>query len=184
MKIYTKTGDQGKTGLLGGLRVSKHHPCIEVCGSLDELNSWIGVIRSQSENQEINSRLEEIQNDLFNIGAAVAGCLGETSKKSGIGVQPDRAEQLEQWMDDITETLPPQRAFLLPGGAPTASWTHLARNVCRRAERNLVLMLDTEETKLDLSRELVFLNRLSDLLFLLARSFNFESNHAETEWHA
>lgn len=182
MKIYTKTGDQGETGLLGGVRVAKHHPCIKVCGALDELNSWIGVVRSQCGDQSICGRLEVVQVDLFCIGAAVACCLGESKKKAGVGVQANRSTELEGWIDDLESELPPQTAFILPGGSPTASWIHLARNVCRRAERELVGLIESLSVQSDLSGELVYLNRLGDLLFLLARAINVASDQGETEW--
>lgn len=182
MKIYTKTGDSGETGLMGGVRVTKHHPCIEVCGALDELNSWIGVVRSQCPDESINRKLETIQADLFCIGAAVAYCLGEPKSRVGVGIQEDRTQGLESWMDDLEEKLPKQTTFILPGGAPIASWVHLARNVCRRAERHLVHLMDQQQTVMKLSKELIFLNRLSDLLFLLARSLNVADGHEETKW--
>lgn len=182
MKIYTKTGDQGETGLLGGMRVAKHHPCIEVCGSLDELNSWIGVVRSQCADSVIDQGLEQVQIDLFNTGAAVACCLAKTQKKTGVGIKPERAEKLEQWMDLLTDQLPEQKAFILPGGTECASWMHLARNVCRRTERHLVELIEVENPISDLSKELIYLNRLSDLLFLLARKLNVVTSHPETEW--
>ncbi len=182
MKIYTKTGDAGETGLMGGVRVAKHHPCIEVCGTLDELNSWIGVVRSQCCDDSTNQKLEKVQADLFCIGAAVACCLSEPKSRAGVGVEPGRSAELENWMDELDRELPKQTTFLFPGGAPDASWVHLARSVCRRAERQLVRLMTEEQLVLDLSQELVFLNRLSDLLFLLARTLNVAANHEETKW--
>ena len=182
MKIYTKTGDQGETGLLGGVRVAKHHPCIEVCGVLDELNSWIGVTISQCEDETICEKLKTVQVDLFCVGAAVACCLGESKKKAGVGIESGRASELEVWMDNLESELPAQDSFILPGGTQAASWVHLARNVCRRAERQLVRLMETQPVKSDMSGELIYLNRLSDLLFLLARAINVAAGQVETKW--
>ena len=180
MKIYTKTGDQGETGLLGGKRVSKTHPCVEVCGLLDELNSWLGVVRSKLSQGAIYTGLRQIQDDLFCIGATVAGCLGETRKQARVA--ETRIGELEDWMDVLDEQLPPLTAFVLPGGTELASWTHLARNVCRRAERQLVDLIENESNSESLASELIYLNRLSDLLFLVARTLNVEAGHDETHW--
>lgn len=180
MKIYTKTGDQGETGLLGGKRVLKTHPTIEVCGSLDELNSWLGVVRSQIQDETLQSQLLLIQNDLFCIGATVAGCLGETKKEARVA--EGRTDELETWMDRLDDQLPPLTAFVLPGGTQTASWTHLARNICRRTERQLVRLIESESKSEYFRNELIYLNRLGDLLFLLARTFNVESGQPETHW--
>lgn len=182
MKIYTKTGDLGETGLLGGVRISKNHPSIEVCGALDELNSWIGVLISQCSMTDDLEALKSIQCDLFCLGGAVAVCLAESGKKSGTGVERGRVESLEQWMDQLTEQLPAQNAFILPGGTTSASWVFVARSVCRRAERGLVDLLESEPLVKDLSYELIYLNRLSDLLFLLGRKLNVDAGQAEQEW--
>ena len=186
MKIYTKTGDQGETGLLGGKRVSKTHPCVEVCGGLDELNSWLGAIRSKLPQGVIESGLRPVQNDLFCIGTTVAGCMGETRKQARVA--ETRIGELESWMDALDAQLPPLTAFVLPGVTELASWAHLARNICRRVERQLVGLIEKvgaieSESKLDyFQTELTYLNRLSDLLFLLARTLNVEAGHDEVHW--
>ena len=185
MKIYTKTGDQGETGLLGGKRVSKSHPGVEACGSLDELNCWIGLIRSQLSGQEqfgngVDEELARIQNDLFFIGTVAAGALGGSKKDARLS--SERVRELEDAMDQMMEQLPEQTAFILPGGNQAASSIHLARSVCRRAERALVYLQETDSVVMQMDQELIYLNRLADWLFLFARKVNFETSTEEVYW--
>ena len=169
MKIYTKTGDKGQTGLFGGKRVAKHHPRIEAYGTIDELNAYVGLLADQDINvsQPLRSqRLQQIQSQLFVIGAHLATPL----KKSGLSLPelPDNATQaLEEDIDQMSEATGPMRHFILPGGHPAISVGHVARCVCRRAERQIVA-LQTEEVVPEIV--LIYVNRLSDYLFALCRA--------------
>ena len=180
MKIYTKTGDQGETGLLGGVRVSKSHSAIKVCGSIDEVNSFIGLSRVENQSVSLNALLTQIQHDLFDLGSRVAACLSSSDRIPDF--PPERVAELERAIDHYDEELAPLKAFILPGGGRTGGTLHLARSVCRRAERQLVELINSE-TKTDLSLELIYLNRLGDLLFVLARYTNQLDRCPETEWN-
>lgn len=179
MKIYTKTGDEGETGLLGGVRVSKSHVCIEVCGELDELNSMIGLVRSGEISADLGEILLQIQNDLFDLGGRVAGSLGETKKLPGFA--QGRVDFIERNIDSLQEKIPELKQFILPDGGAEGCRLHLARAICRRAERSLV-GLRKLETRCDLNLELVYLNRLSDFLFVAARYANHLAQRTETPW--
>jgi cob(I)alamin adenosyltransferase len=179
MKIYTRSGDAGETGLLGGVRVRKSDLAIGVCGGLDELNSLIGLAISHSADSGIHEILKQVQNDLFDIGSRVAASRSTTSRAADF--PPSRIEMLEKWIDQYQAQLPELRQFILPGGSISGAAIHHCRTVCRRAERDLVALHDTAITR-NLSVELVFLNRLSDLLFVLARYVNFKSGVSETPW--
>ena len=188
MKIYTKTGDNGETGLLGGVRVSKSHLAINACGSLDETNSMIGICRAvfnagQSEVgfDDVDQVLAEIQNDLFDIGSRVASCLGKSQPAADF--PETRAGEIEQIIDRFEAELSPLTAFILPGGSLSASRIHLARSVCRRSERDLVSLIQSGIEQ-PLGTELVYLNRLGDLLFVLARVANSRVQFPETQWIA
>ena len=176
MKIYTKTGDRGETSLHGGKRVPKDALRIEAYGTVDELNSLLGLCRSMNSIREVDGILAEIQNDLFTLGADLA-----TPLNSGTVKRVDEADvaRLERHIDTIDPTLPPLTKFILPGGSRSAAAIHFSRTVCRRAER-LVARLGREETVG--THALVYLNRLSDLLFVLARRLNALSNIDETPW--
>ncbi|HTY63903.1 MAG TPA: cob(I)yrinic acid a,c-diamide adenosyltransferase [Acidobacteriota bacterium] len=167
VRIYTKTGDDGTTGLLGGQRVTKDSPLIEASGSLDELNALIGLVRSHTLPDDVNRVLESIQNDLFTIGTQISTPEESGAKIPGIG--NDEIANLEREIDTLEDRLPSLKQFILPGGAKEAAALHLARTVARRAERRCVTL--TRSAKLD-PRVLCYLNRLSDLLFLLARYAN------------
>lgn len=180
MKIYTKTGDQGETGLLGGVRVSKSHSAIKVCGSIDEVNSFIGLSRVENQSISLNALLTQIQHDLFDLGSRVAACLSSSDRIPDF--PPERVAELERAIDQYDEELAPLKAFILPGGGRTGGTLHLARSVYRRAERQLVELINSE-TKTDLSLELIYLNRLGDLLFVLARYTNQLDRCPETEWN-
>jgi cob(I)alamin adenosyltransferase len=180
MKIYTKTGDQGETGLLGGIRVSKSHLAIRVCGSLDETNSFIGLARTELNVPPVESLLIQIQHDLFDLGSRVAACLGKTNQLPEFPAE--RARELEAFIDRFDEELPTLKAFILPSGSRAGSTLHLARSVCRRAERELVELIESG-LEPDLADELVYVNRLGDLLFVLARYVNQLNASPETEWN-
>jgi cob(I)alamin adenosyltransferase len=179
LKIYTKTGDNGETGLLGGIRVSKSHPGVEVVGCLDETNSLIGVVLSEAMPAEVQRMLTQIQNDLFDLGSRVAACATDTSRAAEF--PPARSEQLEAWIDQAQNDLPELKEFILPGGGTAGATIHLARAVCRRTERRLVELMDSQVAR-EFSGELIYLNRLSDLLFVLARLVNRTSGRPETTW--
>jgi cob(I)alamin adenosyltransferase len=179
MKIYTKTGDGGKTSLIGGTRVEKHNLRIEAYGTIDELNSHIGLIRdSVSGSDECLSTLEEIQDRLFTIGSSLAS----DPEKSRMKI-PDLMEQdillLEYAMDKMNETLPTLKSFVLPGGNTLNSYCHIARCVCRRAERIVAALSTTEWVE---PKVLQYLNRLSDYLFVLARFVSFVRKAEEIPW--
>ncbi|HSR52033.1 MAG TPA: cob(I)yrinic acid a,c-diamide adenosyltransferase [Acidobacteriota bacterium] len=177
MKIYTKTGDRGQTALFSGERVAKDSLRVAAYGTLDELNSLLGVAASVSRSDVIQERIETLQNLLFNAGADMATTL-DSKRKIG-RVDEDRCQLLEGWIDEMEEDLPPLKNFILPGGSPAASHLHMARSVCRRAERKLVTLMRREEMNPHL---LIFLNRLSDLLFVMARYENIKGGGREVLW--
>ncbi|GEC79256.1 cob(I)yrinic acid a,c-diamide adenosyltransferase [Flavobacterium aquatile] len=185
MKVYTKTGDTGTTALFGGTRVPKHHIRIESYGTVDELNSHIGLIRDQEMNQLYKNVLIEVQDRLFTVGAILATPPEKETLKNGqkrlqnLGIQESDIEYLENQIDAMEESLPQMTHFVLPGGHTTVSYCHIARCVCRRAERLAVHLNDIEPTD-----ELVikYLNRLSDYLFVLARKLSFDLNADEVQW--
>ena len=179
MKIYTKTGDKGVTSLIGGTRVPKHHIRIETYGTVDELNSYIGMIRDlsgQSDHQ--NVLLNEIQDRLFTIGSLLAAD-PEKSRMKLPDLHESDVALLENEIDGMNEYLPELRAFILPGGHPTASWCHLARCVCRRCERLVSHLAEENEVH---PLVIVYLNRLSDYLFVLARKVLLDQKKPEINW--
>jgi cob(I)alamin adenosyltransferase len=178
MKIYTKTGDKGFTSLIGGTRVPKHHIRIESYGTVDELNSWIGLIRDQPITEHDRGILKQVQDRLFTIGAMLAAD-PEHSRMTIPDLLPTDIELLEQEMDNMTAQLPPLKHFILPGGSNAISYCHLARCVCRRAER-ITVHLAEESTVNEYVN--IYLNRLSDYLFTLARNIAFEQQIPENEW--
>ena len=178
MKIYTKTGDKGYTSLIGGTRVPKHHLRIESYGTVDELNSYIGMIRDQDIAAYDKQVLKEIQDRLFTIGSSLASD-PERSKMIIPDLHEADIELLEKEIDNMNEQLPELRHFILPGGNNAISFCHIARCVCRRAERLAVHL--SEESKVD-EKVNVYLNRLSDYLFVLARKIGSEQNIAENQW--
>ena len=181
MKIYTKTGDAGETGLFGGGRVSKDHPRTSAYGDVDELNSVVGVARATAPAELFDELLDGVQRDLFSIGGRLATPEPEKVVKAiaKAVLPPERAESFEQVMDDAERELPPLRAFVLPGGTPKAAALHHARTVCRRAERSVVRLARAEEAPPEI---LVYLNRLSDLLFTLARLANHRAGSGDATW--
>ena len=178
MKIYTKTGDSGTTSLFGGERVLKSHYRIAAYGTVDELNSYIGLLRDQDINQSSTETLIEIQNNLFVIGSILATEPGNTKVKTP-HINPSGIQLLENAIDIIDSDLPPLKNFILPGGHPSVSFGHVARTVCRRAER-LVIELDSHE-KID-PLVIQYLNRLSDYLFMLCRKMSADLGAREIPW--
>ena len=178
MKIYTKTGDKGHTSLIGGTRVPKHHLRIESYGTVDELNSYIGLIRDQDIAAKHKDILKEIQDRLFTIGSSLASD-PETSKMKIPDLHTADIELLEKQIDLMDSELPALRHFILPGGSNAVSFCHIARCVCRRAERLSVHL--SEDSFVD-DKVVVYLNRLSDYLFTLARKIGNEQQVTESQW--
>ncbi len=180
MKIYTKTGDTGETGLYGGTRVPKDAMRVEACGTIDELNAWIGFVRSQIQDTEIDVILHRIQNELFDIGADLA-TLDAHPKATSLRIPPALTLELESEIDRFEGELPPLKNFILPGGSTVGAAVHLARTVCRRAERCVVTLARAEKANREV---LIYLNRLSDLLFVLARLVNHRLGESEPLWES
>ena len=178
MKIYTKTGDKGETGLSGGARVPKDALRIEAYGGVDELNSLLGVVRALKPKKRIDDILKSIQQDLFILGADLA-TPNRTKASSIPRIMHSSAVSLEMIIDELELSLTPLDAFILPGGSVVASHLHLARTVCRRTERSVVHLSRSEEVSDDV---LVYINRLSDLLFVLARYANVLDKKKEVKW--
>lgn len=177
-RIYTKSGDAGETGLGDGLRVRKDHPRVAAYGDVDELNSAIGVVLTIPEVPEVEL-LRGVQNDLFDVGADLCVPLteGEEAGKC-LRVVPAKVAKLEKEIDRLNENLEPLKSFILPGGSPAAAQLHMARTVCRRAERSLVTLMGSEKVNL---QALIYLNRLSDLFFVLTRVAN-EGGKKDVLW--
>lgn len=180
MKVYTKTGDKGTTSLFGGLRVSKAHDRINAYGTVDELNSYLGLLRDQEVNESRHDFLVEIQDRLFTLGSILATEPGNTKVQLPSLLDSDIAA-LESEMDSMDESLEPMKNFVLPGGHQSVSFCHIARCVCRRAERLVILLQETEEVDQIIVQ---YLNRLSDYLFVLSRKMTQELNAPETPWIA
>jgi cob(I)alamin adenosyltransferase len=181
MKIYTRTGDEGDTGLFGGGRVPKDHSRVAAYGDVDELNSMIGVVRATLPPDFFDRLLESIQRDLFSIGGQLAtpdpAPVAKALAKADLPA--DRVTEFEQIMDEAEKELPPLRAFVLPAGTPKAAALHQARTVCRRAERSVVHLAHEGNVP---STFIAYLNRLSDLLFTLARLANLRSGAGDVTW--
>ena len=179
MKIYTRTGDDGSTALFGSGRVRKNHPRIEACGSVDEINAALGVaaalLPTSSRHRDI---LSVLQHDLFDLGADLA--TPHSSRASVPRIESGHVLRLEQAIDTHEAELEPLRNFILPGGSPAAAMLHLARTVCRRAERQLARTIESEHVS---PLTLEYVNRLSDLLFVLARHVNHSEGHADVIWN-
>ncbi|RSK47683.1 cob(I)yrinic acid a,c-diamide adenosyltransferase [Hymenobacter rigui] len=178
MKIYTKTGDKGLTSLIGGTRVPKSSLRIECYGTVDELNSYIGLVRDQEVNAARRPLLKEIQDRLFTIGASLASD-PEKSKMKIPDLHAEDVALLEQEMDRLNEGLPELRVFILPGGHQSVSFAHVARCVCRRAER---LVIQLQEDSFVAELVVMYLNRLSDFLFVLSRQMAHELQAEEVKW--
>jgi cob(I)alamin adenosyltransferase len=175
-RIYTRTGDAGETGLIGGRRVPKDHPRVEAYGAVDELNAHLGAARAQARSREMAAVLGEIQHRLFDLGAELAT---PPARAVPAGVRGEDVRALEQVIDRYQQRLPPLRAFILPGGTGLAASLHVARAVCRRAERRVVALSRVEPVR---AEALQYLNRLSDLLFVLARAANRAARHPDVVW--
>jgi cob(I)alamin adenosyltransferase len=178
MKIYTKKGDKGETGLLGGTRVKKSHIRIESYGTVDELNSWIGLIRDQNIDKHSKEILIHIQDRLFTIGSHLASD-PEKSKAKIPDIKEEDVTVLEQEMDQMNESLPEMKSFVLPGGHTTVSYCHIARCICRRAERCAVGLASEEKVEDIIIK---YLNRLSDYLFVLSRKLSNDLKAEEIPW--
>ena len=176
MKIYTKTGDSGETGMWGGARVPKDALRIQAYGTVDECNAAIGVARASDLNAELDELLTEIQNTLFVVGSDLTA-VEDSPNIPRVNVA--QVAFLEETIDRLTDELEPLRQFILPGGTPAAAHLHLARTVCRRAERHVVSLAHEEQVN---PHVITYLNRLSDLLFTMARSANARSGVADVAW--
>ncbi len=179
MKIYTRKGDDGTTGLLGGVRVAKHHARIEAYGNVDELNSYIGLLRDLLVTSQHETLLLSIQDRLFTIGSHLAVDPAHKGKMKLPELSEEDVRSLEQAMDALDEVLPPMTNFVLPGGHATVSHCHVARCICRRAERSIVFLHEQEQVD---SLILEYINRLSDYLFTLSRVVALEMKAKETPW--
>lgn len=180
MKIYTKTGDKGETSLLGGIRVPKHHARIEAYGTIDELNSWVGLLKCQPLDEWTIGALTDIQDRLFTIGSHLAVGKSDLKMKLPELFEKD-IESLEIGIDKMNEKLAPMNSFILPGGNTIVSYCHITRCVCRRSERKVSTLMDLENID-DIF--LKYLNRLADFLFVLARKLSADTNAEETPWKA
>lgn len=183
MKIYTRKGDSGETSLFGGTRVGKDHVRVTAYGTVDELNSALGLVVAglPPECDDWRDDLVRLQSDCFIIGAILATPKTGAAKPKHIPeLPPGRISELERWIDRLDEEISPLESFVLPGGAPVAAMLHLARSVCRRAERYVVALARAEEIEPAI---LGYLNRLSDLLFTLARAANARQGLGDVEWH-
>jgi len=181
-KIYTKTGDKGSTSLIGGVRVPKSHIRIESYGTVDELNSYLGMVNDLSANVKITGWLREIQDRLFTLGSALATNPDKEVKMKLPDLHDEDVKWLEGRIDEMNEVLPEMRSFILPGGNLASSTCHVARCVCRRAERLCVAMQEHNEYMPELI--IPYLNRLSDFLFVLARYIGHINNAEEIPWRA
>lgn len=180
MKIYTKTGDKGETGLFGGERVSKHSTRLDAYGTVDELNSFLGLAILEVNNQEIKNIIKEIQQKLFVVGSDLATPQTEKNEKLKITRTPDEyIVETEKLIDKFESQLDELKNFILPGGSKGSALLHICRTIARRAEREIVALKNTEEIGNNI---VIFLNRLSDLFFVLSRFENKYSNIPDTKW--
>ncbi|HEX3645986.1 MAG TPA: cob(I)yrinic acid a,c-diamide adenosyltransferase [Vicinamibacterales bacterium] len=178
MKIYTRTGDSGETSLFSGDRARKDDPRVDAYGEIDELNAWLGLVRASPVDPALDPELVELQRDLFALGAQLADPADKLAPRVAKAViDDDHVFRLEQLIDRLEAELPPLRRFILAGGTPAGAALHVARTVCRRAERRMVALDPPIDPVL-----LRYVNRLSDLLFVLARVANHRGGLEETEW--
>ena len=180
MKIYTKTGDKGTTALYGGERVSKDARRVNAYGTVDEANAVLGLARAHLGDSELGSELAKLQNALFDLGADLASPHGSRYRENITPIDEDDVAHVEGLIDRLEEALAPLQNFILPGGHPAAAALHMARGVTRRAERNVVELMHEAEVNAQVG---IYLNRLSDLLFVMARVVNAGADISETEWH-
>lgn len=183
MKIYTRKGDGGHTRLYGGAEVSKSDPRVDAYGTVDELNATLGVVLSLDPDDRLGTRgLREVQEDLFVVGSRLAAARPERELARGTipSLSARRIEEIEAWIDRLDDEVDPLTSFILPGGSEVGAQLHVARTVCRRAERAVVALLEADPA---LNGEVVpYINRLSDLLFTLARAVNHRDGRPETKW--
>ena len=178
MKLYTRTGDTGETSLFGGTRARKDDPRVDAYGEVDELNAWLGLARASSIDPDLAAELEQLQRDLFALGAQLADPAEQIAARVTKAALADaEVTRLERLIDRVEAELPPLRRFILAGGAPAGAALHVARTVCRRAERRIVALDPPADPVL-----LRYVNRLSDLLFVLARVANHRAGAPEIEW--
>lgn len=185
MKIYTKTGDKGETSLYGGTRVSKAAARVESYGTLDELNAFIGLAKAEISDEKVLNQLQKIQFDLFTVGSEAATptdklILANGKNRLDLMISEEEILELEHWMDGLDASLEPLQFFILPSGGKAAASVHVCRTVCRRAERAMVHLNETEEVRPELIK---YLNRLSDYLFILARYISKISGEKEEYWN-
>ena len=181
MKIYTGFGDKGKTRLYGGEVVNKNHPRVEIYGTLDELNSWLGLLVASESEQDVNEVLVKIQNNIFNISSIIATPDSKARDKLKNKLDKIDFHFIEDFIDKINEKLSPLQNFILPGGSTLSSYFHISRTICRRAERQLIKLFESNEIENEI---LIYLNRLSDLLFVLARNANKTKNVDDILWQS
>ena len=181
MAVYTKTGDKGDTSLANGARISKADARIEAYGTVDELNSWIGMLRAGVQSTDhcvdrVQTELQWLQNKLFNLGAALSLAPGEWITDADV-------HQLEQWIDEMQAQVPRQKSFILPSGSEPVCRCHVCRTICRRAERKMIDLVESQKSKDESYFTLLqFINRTSDFLFVLARFIAFEKKEQEEAW--
>jgi cob(I)alamin adenosyltransferase len=179
VRIYTKTGDSGETSLFDNTRVSKADARVDACGEVDELNACLGAARAAGVGDDVASSLESIQQDLFALGARLADSSARIAERvTKAAITAAAVERLEQLIDQLETDAPPLRSFILPGGSPGGALLHLARTVCRRAERRVIALGSAAVDPV----LIVYLNRLSDLLFVMARAVNHRAGVPEVEW--
>lgn len=177
MKIYTRTGDDGSTALVGGTRIAKNNPRVDAYGDVDEANAFVGLARSEGLDSDIDVMLDAVQRGLLSLASRLADPgSGVAGRGARCDERLDAVAQMEGWIDAVEAELPPLRRFILPGGNRAAAALHVARTVCRRAERRMVALELTD------AGSLAYINRLSDLLFVLARVVNCRQDIAEVEW--
>jgi cob(I)alamin adenosyltransferase len=179
--IYTKTGDDGTSGLIGGTRVKKYDPRLEAYGTVDELNSWVGILKTGQQDDKIIETLVSVQNNLFVIGSYLATDETKSDLKQHLTCCSDDISILEKEIDRMQEVLPPLNNFVLPGGSIFSGYAHVARTVCRRAERRIVELSETIAIEKNI---LKFINRLSDYLFVLSRYINHQQGISDNFWKA
>jgi cob(I)alamin adenosyltransferase len=178
MRLYTKQGDDGSTGLIGGTRVHKNDPRVDAYGEVDETNAAIGVVIAGCRDDEMVASLRQIQSEMFILGSQLAAA---AEGDAPVRIQEEHVAQLERWIDAASAESPPLRNFVLPGGSPTAAALHLARTVCRRAERAVVTLAQQQPVS---PTVVIYLNRLSDLLFAWARLANHRAGVPDIPWIA
>lgn len=179
MKIYTRTGDLGETGLFAGPRVGKDCPRMEACGAIDELNAHLGLARNSGMAEPFDKTLERVQNELFEVGAELA--TPDPVKHATRTIGPQHVQQIEAEIDRLAAELPELSGFVLPAGTPAAAQLHVARAVCRRAERRLTTLVRHAQEPISLAL-MAYLNRLGDLLFVLARAVNAQAGRGDVPW--